>query len=384
MTANQTAIALEDIGLAMGMFELFDINVAIPQGKMTAIIGPNGSGKSTLLKIITKLIQEDKGNVQIQGKDADSYSRGDFARTISMLPQAKDMLPELTVRELIAYGRSPHKRLFSQRLTDEDQRIINWAMKTMSIRRHDDRMFHTLSGGEQQKARIAMALAQNTDIILLDEPTTYLDLSHQLEVMGMLRKINQEHGITIVMVLHDLQQAAAYCDHLIAMKDGEIVTTGHPQTVISSRFLRQVYEIEAKVSFDGNYPVIIPIPKNYEEDATMIIVTNTSHITKGNGDKLIERFDKVGKVEAMEGFLGLEVLLTQNTKEYDEVSIVTRWNSKDDFQAWTRSEAFRESHSHRKTPDYIISNTISFQEVKIRRKPLPSLQDDTIAEAQAQ
>lgn len=384
MTANQTAIELEDIGLAMGMFELFDINVAIPQGKMTAIIGPNGSGKSTLLKIITKLIQEDKGNVQIQGKDADSYSRGDFARTISMLPQAKDMLPELTVRELIAYGRSPHKRLFSQRLTDEDQRIINWAMKTMSIRRHDDRMFHTLSGGEQQKARIAMALAQNTDIILLDEPTTYLDLSHQLEVMGMLRKINQEHGITIVMVLHDLQQAAAYCDHLIAMKDGEIVTTGHPQTVISSRFLRQVYEIEAKVSFDGNYPVIIPIPKNYEEDATMIIVTNTSHITKGNGDKLIERFDKVGKVEAMEGFLGLEVLLTQNTKEYDEVSIVTRWNSKDDFQAWTRSEAFRESHSHRKTPDYIISNTISFQEVKIRRKPLPSLQDDTVAEAQAQ
>ncbi|WP_139992735.1 heme oxygenase [Paenibacillus paridis] len=378
------AIDLKEIELEMGMFQLFDVTTAIPEGKMTAIIGPNGSGKSTLLKIITKLLSADKGEVAIQGKEAGDYSRADYARTISMLPQAKDMLPELTVRELVAYGRSPHKKLFKQRLTEEDQKIIDWAMKTMSIRRHDDRMFHTLSGGEQQKARIAMALAQKTDIILLDEPTTYLDISHQLEVMGMLRKINQEHGITIVMVLHDLQQAAAYCDHLIAMKDGEIISTGTPQTVITSRFLRQVYEIEAKVSFDQNYPVIIPIPKNYEEDATMIIVTNTSHITKGNGDKLIERFDRIGKVEGMEGFLGLEVLLTQNTAEYDEVSVVTRWNSKDDFQAWTRSEAFRESHSHRKTPDYIISNKIVFQEVKIKRNPLPPVHAEAIAEAKAQ
>lgn len=384
MTTSPTAIDLKEIELEMGMFQLFDVTTAIPEGKMTAIIGPNGSGKSTLLKIITKLLGADKGNVSVQGKDASDYSRADYARTISMLPQAKEMLPELTVRELVAYGRSPHKRMFKQRLTNEDQKIIDWAMRTMSIRRHDDRMFHTLSGGEQQKARIAMALAQKTDIILLDEPTTYLDISHQLEVMGMLRKINQEHGITIVMVLHDLQQAAAYCDHLIAMKDGEIVSTGTPQAVITSRFLRQVYEIEAKVSFEENYPVIIPIPKNYEEDATMIIVTNLSHITKGNGEKLIERFDRIGKVDSMEGFLGLEVLLTQNTADYDEVSVVTRWNSKDDFQAWTKSEAFRESHSHRKTPDYIISNKIIFQEVKIKRNPLPPEQTDAIAEAKAQ
>nr|WP_138755806.1 heme oxygenase [Paenibacillus sinopodophylli] len=375
------AIDLKGIELEMGMFQLVDVSTAIPEGKMTAIIGPNGSGKSTLLKIITKLLSADKGDVAIHGKDAGSYSRADYARTISMLPQAKDMLPELTVRELVAYGRSPHKRMFKQRLTEEDQKIIDWAMKVMSIRRHDDRMFHTLSGGEQQKARIAMALAQKTDIILLDEPTTYLDISHQLEVMGMLRKINQEHGITIVMVLHDLQQAAAYCDHLIAMKDGEINSTGTPQEVITPRFLRQVYEIEAKVSFEQNYPVIIPIPKNYEEDATMIIVTNVSQITKGNGDKLIERFDRVGKVEGMEGFLGLEVLLTQNTKEFDEVSIVTRWNSKDDFQAWTKSEAFRESHTHRKTPDYIINNKITFQEVKIKRNPLPPVQAELAQEA---
>ncbi|MGO4545867.1 heme oxygenase [Paenibacillus sp. 2TAB23] len=381
MTNAPSAIDLEKIEHEMGMFQLFDVTASVPEGKMTAIIGPNGSGKSTLLKIVAKLLKADKGDVSVQGKAAGIYSRADYARTISMLPQAKEMLPELTVRELIAYGRSPHKGMFKQRLTDEDNQIIDWAMKTMSIRRHDDRMFHTLSGGEQQKARIAMALAQKTSIILLDEPTTFLDISHQLEVMGMLRKINQEQGITIVMVLHDLQQAAAFCDHLIAMKDGEIISTGKPQEVITSRFLRQVYEIEAKVSFEHNYPIIIPIPKNYEEDATMIIVTNISQITKGNGDKLIERFDRIGKVEGMEGFLGLEVLLTQNTKEYDEVSVVTRWNSKDDFQAWTKSEAFRESHTHRKTPDYIISNKITFQEVKVKRNPLPPVQQELAKEA---
>lgn len=232
-------------------------------------------------------------------------------------------------------------------------------------------MFHTLSGGEQQKARIAMALAQKTGIILLDEPTTYLDMTHQLEVMEMLSRINREYRITVVMVLHDLQQAAAFCHHMIAMKEGEIVASGIPRSVITPRFLREVYEIEAKVSFEEEYPVIIPIPKKYEEETTMIIVTNTSHITKGNGEKLIERFDRIGKVEQMEGFLGLEVLFTQNLSEYDEVSVVTRWNSKEDFQNWTKSEAFRESHSKRKTPDYIISNKITFQEVKVKRNPIP-------------
>lgn len=160
MTTSHTAIDLKEIELEMGMFQLFDVTTAIPDGKMTAIIGPNGSGKSTLLKIITKLLDADKGKISVQGKETGAYSRADYARTISMLPQAKEMLPELTVRELVAYGRSPHKRMFKQRLTDEDQKIIDWAMRTMSIRRHDDRMFHTLSGGEQQKARIAMALAQ--------------------------------------------------------------------------------------------------------------------------------------------------------------------------------------------------------------------------------
>ncbi|WP_321166104.1 heme oxygenase [Bacillus sp. FJAT-28004] len=221
-----------------------------------------------------------------------------------------------------------------------------------------------------------------TEILLLDEPTTFLDMCHQLEVLETLAKINREYGTTIVMVLHDLQQAAAYCHHMIAMKDGELADSGEPRTMITPRFMRSIFDLDARISFAERYPIIIPIPKTDEEEETMIIVTNVSQITKGEGEKLVERFDRVGKVEEMEGFLGLEVLLTQNLKDYDEVSIVTRWQSRDDFNNWTKSEAFRESHSHRKTPEYILSNKIMFQEVKVKRTPLPAAErsDELLAQ----
>ncbi|WP_201006825.1 heme oxygenase [Paenibacillus glycanilyticus] len=376
-----TAAETKGLTLERGMFKLTDVNAIIPKGKITAIVGPNGSGKSTLLSLITGLSSPDEGSITILGKPAEHYSRADFAKAVSMLPQSKEFMPNVTVRELIEYGRSPHRSMFSQKLSKEDHDVIEWAMRLMRIRRHDDRMFATLSGGEQQKARIAMALAQKTGLLLLDEPTTYLDIAHQLEVLEALVSLNRQQQTTIVMVLHDLQQAAAYCDHLIAMKDGEIHSAGEPKTVLSKGFMREVYELEAKVSFEGHYPIIIPVRKQNEEEQTMIIVTNTSQIVKGSGDKLVERFDRIGKVEQMEGFLGLEVLWTQNLKEYDEVAVVTRWTSKDAFQAWTKSEAFRESHKHRNIPDYILDNKITFQEVKIRRNPITETAlDETAAQ----
>jgi len=362
-------IHTERLAYENGHFRLAELDVQIPQGRITAIVGPNGSGKSTLLRLIAGLLKPDDGDIMIDGRAADAYSRTDYAKKLAMLPQSKDMTPDLTVRELVAYGRSPHQSAFRQRLSPDDQAIIDWALGCMRIRSYEHRPFHSLSGGEQQKARIAMALAQKTGILLLDEPTTYLDIAHQLELLTMLAKLNRDHGITIVMVLHDLPQSAAFCHHLIAMREGELFACGDPKELLTPGFMRDVFHIHAKVSFAEQYPIIVPIIQ--EEEEKMIIVTNTSQITKGDGEKLIERFDRIGKVEGMEGFLGLEVLLTQNLKEYDEVSIVTRWNSKEDFQNWTRSEAFRESHSGRKTPDYIISNKITFQEVKIRRNPLP-------------
>ncbi|MFF2886410.1 heme oxygenase [Paenibacillus sp. NPDC057967] len=364
-----SAIQTEWLAYDNGHFSLAELDVHIPHGRITAIVGPNGSGKSTLLRLMAGLLKPDGGDIIIDGRAAAAYSRTDYAKKLAMLPQSKDMTPDLTVKELVAYGRSPHQRAFRHRLTSDDNAIIDWALGCMRIRSYEHRPFHSLSGGEQQKARIAMALAQKTGILLLDEPTTYLDIAHQLELLTMLAKLNRDHGITIVMVLHDLQQSAAFCHHLIAMREGEQFASGDPKELLTPKFMRDVFHIHAKVSFADQYPIIVPIIQ--EEDEKMIIVTNTSQITKGDGEKLIERFDRIGKVEGMEGFLGLEVLFTQNLKEYDEVSIVTRWNSKEDFQNWTRSEAFRESHSGRKTPDYIISNKITFQEVKIRRNPLP-------------
>ncbi|KQO09594.1 heme oxygenase [Paenibacillus sp. Leaf72] len=365
------AIHIENVGLSVGAFEMEDANMIIPSGKITAIVGPNGSGKSTMLKVITKLLTPDKGEVFINQKPLKTYKSKDFAKDIAMLTQSKEMIPDLTVRELVSFGRSPHKPMFKNKMTHEDNDIIDWALKITGTKRYQHQMFYTLSGGEQQKARIAMALAQKTNILLLDEPTTYLDIAHQFDVMEMLQQINRDHQITIVMVLHDLQQAAAYCDHMIAMKRGLIAMTGEPQTVLTSEFLKDVYNMDARIKFDEGYPLIIPNPRKNQEDTKMIIVTNASHITKGNAHKLIERFDRVGDVEKAEGFLGLEVLLTEKTKDYEEVSIVTRWNTKDDFQAWTRSDAFREAHSRRGgTPDYIISNTITFYEVKVIRNPI--------------
>jgi ABC-type cobalamin/Fe3+-siderophores transport system ATPase subunit len=253
-----TAIHTESIEYHVGHFQLHDIGISIPAEKVTAIVGPNGSGKSTLLKIISQLLYADSGKVLIHGRPVKEFKTSELAQSLAMLTQSKGSLPELTVKELITYGRSPYKRLFD-RMKADDESIINWAMEVTGTKRHEDRMFHTLSGGEQQKARIAMALAQKTNIILLDEPTTFLDIAHQLDVMEMLQKINQEYNITIVMVLHDLQQAANYCQYMIAMKNGKIVESGKPDEIISSHFLETVYNIEAVVKFEDKFPIIIPI-----------------------------------------------------------------------------------------------------------------------------
>ncbi|GCL71186.1 iron-dicitrate ABC transporter ATP-binding protein [Paenibacillus naphthalenovorans] len=253
-----TAIQTNHMAFHAGAFRLHDISLSIPSECMTAIVGPNGSGKSTLLKLMSQLLLPDQGEIYIRGKQAKTYPAIALAKIVSMLTQSKHSLPDMTVRELVSYGRSPYKRLFD-RMTADDERIVDWAMEVTGTKRHEQRMFHTLSGGEQQKARIAMALAQKTSIILLDEPTTFLDIAHQLDVMEMLQKINREYRITIVMVLHDLQQAARYCHYMIAVKNGKIMTTGKPKDIINPAFLKEVYQIEAKVTFADEYLMIIPV-----------------------------------------------------------------------------------------------------------------------------
>ncbi|MCR6107419.1 ABC transporter ATP-binding protein [Salipaludibacillus agaradhaerens] len=255
------AIETENLSLSIGSFQLNKLQTSIPSGKMTGIVGPNGSGKSTLLKIIAKLLIQDQGHVTIDSQPSTNLNTKEFARLLAMMPQIKQSVPNLTVKELIAFGRSPYKKWFQTTLNEEDNEVIDWAMSVTGTRSHAKRLFHTLSGGEQQKVRIALALAQKTHILLLDEPTTYLDIAHQLDVMEMLEEINRTYQITVVMVLHELQQAAAYCDHLIAMKNGTISDEGPPKTLLNSHFLKKVYNIDARVSFKEEFPTIIPIKR---------------------------------------------------------------------------------------------------------------------------
>jgi len=253
------AIQTEDINVNLGIFQLQDVSLAIPKGKMTAIIGPNGSGKSTFLKTVTQLLRKETGEIQVLNKDLKNYKRKEFAHVLTMMPQSKDTLPDLTVREIVAFGRSPYQGFFNQQGKKADAEAIEWAMTITGTKKHQDRMFHTMSGGEQQKVRIAMALAQKTDILLLDEPTTFLDIAHQLDLMELLKTINSLYGITVVMVLHELQQAAKYCQYLIAMKKGKVAATGSPKNILTSDFFKEVYEINAKVIFDEEYPIVIPL-----------------------------------------------------------------------------------------------------------------------------
>ncbi|MFD1884158.1 ABC transporter ATP-binding protein [Paenibacillus wenxiniae] len=255
---SDAAIEVANIALHRGHFRLDDISLSIPAHKLTAIVGPNGSGKSTLLRIIVRLLKPDHGTVTIQNKPATKYTLREWSRQITMLPQLKEALPQLTVRELVAYGRAPHKRHFQTLHRAEDDSVIQQMLDWTGIAHYSNRMLHTLSGGEQQRARIAMALAQQTPIVLLDEPTTFLDIAHQFEVMDMLHRINRETGITIVMVLHDLQQAAAYCHHMIALQNGRLAAQGEPLELLTDTFIRQVYGMNARIQYEGKYPVIVP------------------------------------------------------------------------------------------------------------------------------
>lgn len=252
------AIQTEQLSFQIEHFHLDNISVSIPNGQITSIVGPNGSGKSTLLRIISRLLTADNGSVYIQNQKTDAFKAKEFAKIIAMLPQSKGLLPNLTVKELVSYGRSPYKSFLTNRLNENDEMIINEVMKKTNTEKHKDRLFFSLSGGEQQKVRIAMALAQKTNILLLDEPTTYLDITHQFELMELLQQINEEYKMTIIMVLHDLQQAASYSHHMIAMKRGKVVDTGVPESLLTPKFLHDVYEINARILFEDGFPLIVP------------------------------------------------------------------------------------------------------------------------------
>lgn len=223
-----------------------DINIEVPKGKITTLIGANGSGKSTILKTMSRLIVPSGGAVYLEGQSIHSMPTRRVAQKLALLPQGTQTPAGITVSDLVEYGRFPHRSRLSG-LTANDREVIRWALSSTSMGELADREMDQLSGGQRQRGWIAMALAQKTGLLFLDEPTTYLDISHQLEILQLLRKLNVEQGVTVVMVLHDLNHAIMFSDYLVAIKDGKKHSFGSPEHVITPQTLQEVFNVEAAV-----------------------------------------------------------------------------------------------------------------------------------------
>ncbi|MBM7642409.1 ABC transporter ATP-binding protein [Streptococcus loxodontisalivarius] len=226
-----------------------DLTVEIPSQKVTTIIGANGCGKSTLLKALTRIQALKEGQIYIDGEAIAKLPTKEIAKRIALLPQVLEATEGITVYELVSYGRFPHQRYLGT-LNQEDRDKIHWAMEVTKVTEFANSEVDSLSGGQRQRVWIAMALAQDTDTIFLDEPTTYLDMNHQLEVLELLQRLNRESGKTIIMVLHDLNLSARFSDHLIAMKSGSIRYQGSVEEVMTAEVIRDIFKIDAQITTD--------------------------------------------------------------------------------------------------------------------------------------
>ncbi|MEU0096483.1 ABC transporter ATP-binding protein [Kribbella sp. NPDC006257] len=234
-----------------------DLSLTLPTGRLTAIVGPNGSGKSTLLRGMSRLLKPSNGRVLLDGKDIHQLPARELARKLGLLPQGPITPEGITVTELVSRGRHPHRGLFA-RLTAEDDAAIDEALEAVELTRLKDRPADQLSGGQRQRVWIAMVLAQGTQYLLLDEPTTYLDLAHAVDVMNVVHAAAHGAGKTVVTVLHDLTLAAQYADHLVVMGDGKIAAQGRPADVLTVELLDDVFGLQATVVEVGGAPVVVP------------------------------------------------------------------------------------------------------------------------------
>ncbi|MFF9344943.1 MULTISPECIES: ABC transporter ATP-binding protein [unclassified Streptomyces] len=236
-----------------------DLDLAVPDGKVTVIVGPNACGKSTTLRALGRLLKPVGGAVLLDGEELAKLPTKRIARSIGLLPQTPVAPEAITVADLVARGRQPHQAWWKQ-WSEEDERAVTEAMARTDVASLADRSVDELSGGQRQRVWIAMALAQETDLLLLDEPTTYLDIAHQVEVLDLVRRLNRSRGRTVVLVLHDLNQAARYADHLIAMKAGRVVTQGPPSEVVTDAMVREVFGLPAVVVPDPvtGSPLVVP------------------------------------------------------------------------------------------------------------------------------
>ena len=245
-----TAIEVKQLSVTLGDRQiLHDINVSVPVGKITTLIGPNGCGKSTLLRSMIGYIHSPRECVTILGKPLQSYSQSELARQMAFLPQVPNMPKDMTVEELVYCGRYPYQTW--KNTAKEDREIVDYALGITKTDHLRYQLIPSLSGGERQRVWIAMALAQQPKLLVLDEPTTYLDINHQLEIMELLKRLNEEQGLTVLMVLHELTQAVQYSHHMAIIKEGHLVTSGETKSIISDDLFKQVFSVDVQIdTFD--------------------------------------------------------------------------------------------------------------------------------------
>ena len=236
-----------------------NLTVAIPDGKFTVIVGPNACGKSTLLRALSRLLKPSLGAVLLDGKLISSYPAKEVARRLGLLPQTSIAPDGISVADLVARGRYPHQKLIRQWSTADEAAVVQ-AMDATGVTSLSARPVDELSGGQQQRVWVAMVLAQQTPLLLLDEPTTFLDIAHQIELLDLLATLPRENGNTLVAVLHDLNHACRYADHIIAMKDGAVVTEGAPAEVVTAELVESVFGLPCRIIDDpeSHTPLVIP------------------------------------------------------------------------------------------------------------------------------
>jgi iron complex transport system ATP-binding protein len=257
---NYARLKSEQMQVGYGDHTVIDgLSLSIHEGQITALVGPNGSGKSTLLKTLARLWKPSTGIVYLDGKAIHRMPTAEVARQLAILPQSPSIPAGLTVRELVEQGRYPHSGPLRM-LRQQDHEAIQRAMELTSTLEFAERPVDSLSGGERQRAWIALTLAQDTSILLLDEPTSFLDIGYQLEVMELIEKLNRESGMTIVLVLHDLNQAARYAHRMIVIRQGGVVADGAPQAVLTAQLLESVFRVKARVEVDSTSgrPICLP------------------------------------------------------------------------------------------------------------------------------
>lgn len=235
------------------------LNLDLHAGRITTLIGANGCGKSTLFHLMTKNLRPDAGRILLRDQDISACRLRDFARQVAIVHQYNTAPADLSVEKLVAYGRTPYQTMGLSPDPEADAEKIRWALEITHTDKYHDKPVAELSGGQKQRVWIAMALAQGTQVLFLDEPTTYLDIRYQLQILHLIRQLNREYGMTIVMVLHDINQSLHYSDEIVAMSDGQVCAHGLPEEIVTPQLIRRVYDVDLAIrSVDGK-PFVIPV-----------------------------------------------------------------------------------------------------------------------------